>query len=365
MSLGEMVSSAALSWVQALARGDMMSNWHAAASLLRLPDGQLLPLAVGRRCDGQSYVCSPQAGYIDYARDEVSVLADARVQRWSRLALSCAAPWLSALSLDEAVSVNAWGVSTHLYPEWTGEQVDWLTRRLRRDFPDRPLWLRTLNARSNAGLMAQLRQCGWQLWPSRQVYVFDGKQAGIWMARRNNQLDQKLLDSTPLRWVTHDDLSAADAPRLAELYAQLYLHKHSRWNLAYQPAYFARALEHRWLTLGGFRDEQDQLVAFIGIFARDGVLTTPVLGYDTTLPKQMGLYRLVMAQVLRQTATSGALLNLGAGAADFKRLRGGEAEMEWHGFYAGHLPWWRRQSMVLTGRVMADVVPRFLQQQAV
>lgn len=365
MSRVRVSEASAAVWVQALSLGDMMTNWQADARLLQLPDGEQLPLAVGQRCAGQSYVCSPQAGYVDYARDEVSVLADARVQRWSRMVLGCAEPWLSSLSLDEAVSVNAWGVSTHLYPEWTGEQVAWLTRRLSCDFPDRPLWLRTLNARSNAGLMAHLCQSGWQLWPSRQVYVFDGKQAGSWMARRNNQLDQKLLDSTPLRWVTHDDLSAADATRMAELYSQLYLHKHSRWNLAYQPAYFARALEHHWLTLGGFRDEQDHLVAFIGMFARDGVLTTPVLGYDTTLPKRMGLYRLLMAQVLRQTATSGVLLNLGAGAADFKRMRGGEVEMEWHGFYARHLSWWRRQSMALTGRVMADVVPRFLQQQAV
>jgi hypothetical protein len=352
------------SWVSAMQEQLLIANWHADVQTLEL-DEALVPVALGCVAKNQTYLASPQHGFIDYARDELSVLADEKTRRWTKLGLSIAEPWFRALNLDESVSINAWGVSTHLYPSWSDELLIELRERLVSDYPRRPLWLRTLHESYDAGLIQQLHHQGWQLWPSRVVYGFDWRTASQWMKQRNNKIDQKLLQKTTLTSLFPQDFNSSHAQSMAELYRQLYVDKHSHWNAHYTPAYYEQAIEHKWLSFYGFADEQGRLVAFIGVFEQDGVMTTPMLGYDTGLPTELALYRLLMARVLHQSIEQQKFLNLGAGSASFKRMRGGVAHMEWHAFYAKHLPKWQVVAMQMTGKLMKRYVPSFLAQQAV
>ncbi len=342
----------------------LISNWHAELKSLVIHDATL-PVAVGCVKAGQTYLASPQHGFIDYARDECDQLSDASAQRWAKFGLAMAEPWFRALHLDESVSINAWGVSTHLYPSWSENALTQLRQRLVAEYPKRPLWLRTLHEGYDAPLIEASQKQGWQFWPSRVVYGFDWKTSSQWMKQRNNQIDQKLLQKTTLTSLFPQDFNASHAPDMAQLYQQLYVDKHSRWNAHYTPAYFEQAIAHQWLSFYGFADEQGQLIAFIGVFEQGGVMTTPMLGYDTTLPTLLGLYRLLMARVLQICVQQQTYLNLGAGSAHFKRIRGGVACMEWHGFYVDHLSFWRRGAMTLTGSIMRRYVPSFLAKQAV
>jgi hypothetical protein len=347
-----------------LDQSELISNWHAQAALLKL-EQTWLPLGVGHRVEQQTYLASPQHGYIDYARDELDQLQNEKTKRWAERALSVAEPWFSLLALDRAVSVNAWGVSTHLYPQWSLDKVSLLTDTLVKAFDDRPLWMRTLNEVSDGKLMSNLIENGWQLWPSRQIYVFDPKNASNWANRRNNQIDQKLLRSTPLQLVLPHEFLSDDAPAMAQLYAMLYLDKHSRWNAHYNTAYFIQAIQQQWLDFYGFRDESGQLIAFIGVFADKRTMTTPMLGYDTSLPQNMGLYRLLMGKVMALALERNLYLNLGAGSASFKKMRGGQPILEWHAFYGRHLPIWQSSTMRLTAWLMGKTVPSFLAKQGV
>lgn len=351
-------------WVIAMQQQSLIANWYADLQSVVINDG-MLPVAIGRAAAGQTYLASPQHGFIDYARDECDQLSDASAQRWAKVGLSIVEPWFRALHLDESVSINAWGVSTHLYPEWSDKTLIELRDRLVVEHPRRALWLRTLHEGYDAPLIETAQQQGWQLWPSRVVYGFDWKTSGRWMKQRNNQIDQKLLQKTTLTPLFPQDFNDSHAQAMAQLYQQLYVEKHSRWNAHYTPAYFQHAIEHQWLSFYGFADEQRRLVAFIGVFAQEGVMTTPMLGYDTSLPTELALYRLLMARVLRQSIEQQAYLNLGAGSANFKRMRGGIAHMEWHAFYAKHLPKWQSVAMQMTGKLMKRYVPSFLAQQAV
>lgn len=342
----------------------LIANWHADVQALVINDATL-PVAVGCVKAGQTYLASPQHGFIDYARDECDQLSDASAQRWAKVGLSIVEPWFRALHLDESVSINAWGVSTHLYPGWSENTLTELKDRLVVEHPKRALWLRTLHEGYDAPLIEVAQKQGWQLWPSRVVYGFDWKISSQWMKQRNNQIDQKLLQKTTLTSLFPKDFNAYHAPEMAQLYQQLYVDKHSRWNAHYTPAYFQHAIEHQWLSFYGFADEQGRLIAFIGVFAQDGVMTTPMLGYDTSLPTELALYRLLMARVLRQSIEQQHYLNLGAGSANFKRMRGGVAHMEWHAFYAHHLPKRQSVAMKITAKLMKRYVPSFLAQQAV
>jgi hypothetical protein len=352
------------SWIAAMQQQSLISNWLAPLHSISL-EGSSVPVAVGVSANDQTYLASPQHGYIDYARDECDQLSDASAQRWAKRGLSLAEPWFKGLKLDNSVSVNAWGVSTHLYPQWSSEQVLQLKEQLVGHYPHRPLWMRTLHEGYDASLMQTLKEQGWQLWPSRVVYGFDWKSSEQWMKQRNNQIDQKNLAKTTLNPLFPNDFKLEHASDMALLYRQLYVEKHSRWNAHYTPAYFEQAIQQKWLSFYGFADEAGQLVAFIGVFEQGNVMTTPMLGYDTQLPKTLGLYRLLMAQMLRLSVQQQKYLNLGAGSAEFKRMRGGVASIEWHGFYVSHLPLWRRWAMNATGGLMRRYVPTFLVKQAV
>lgn len=357
-------ASAVDAWVRAMQHQNLIANWYADMQSVSL-NGVTLPVALGCAMPEQTYLASPQHAYIDYARDELDVLTDVQTRRRARAGLSVVEPWLRALRLDESVSVNAWGVSTHVYPRWTAADCAGLAAQLSQRYPTRPLWIRTLHEGYDADLLQQLTQQGWQLWPSRVVYAFDWKTADQWMKQRNNQIDQKLLRKTALTSMYPEDFNANHAVVMANLYQQLYLDKHSGWNAHYTPAYFALAIEHRWLSFYGFADAQGQLIAFIGVFEDEQVMTTPMLGYDLSLPQSLGLYRLLMARVLQLGVQADKCVNLGAGSANFKRLRGGVASIEWHGFYVAHLSRPRQWAMQITGKLMCRFLPKFLLNQMV
>jgi hypothetical protein len=82
--------------------------------------------------------------------------------------------------------------------------------------------------------------------------------------------------------------------------------------------------------------------AVLGYFCRDGVMTTPLFGYDTTLPLELGLYRMLSAVLFSIARENGHVLNESSGAAQFKRNRGGFAAIEYSTVYDRHLPWYRR-----------------------
>jgi hypothetical protein len=88
-----------------------------------------------------------------------------------------------------------------------------------------------------------------------------------------------------------------------------------------------------------------------------------MLGYEQSLPLQLGLYRLLMALVMKTAFERDLILNLGAGSAKFKKMRGGQPVMEWHAFYTKHLPILPRLGMAMTGWVMRKTVPSFLIKQ--
>ena len=70
-----------------------------------------------------------------------------------------------------------------------------------------------------------------------------------------------------------------------------------------------------------------------------------IVGYDTALPQKAGLYRLATACAYRACIEHGWRLNFSAGAAGFKRLRGGIPSIEYSAVHARHLP--RRTRMAV------------------
>jgi hypothetical protein len=299
--------------------------------------GLKLPVTINDAAHTNAWVVSPRTAYTRYAREE----CERHIPRWFGAPLSgligLTDRWLAAIGFDEAVTVNNWMLSTNLYPCDDTIDVDALVHACLTRWPERAIWLRSLNDVQHRGWLRRLREAGFDLIASRHVYLFRDLAAST-RQPQNLRRDLQLLRTTNLKRVDHAAFTRADFAAAAHRYAQLYNEKYSEYN----PRYTAQFLEawHRagLLEFTGFKDEAGELRAVVGLFGQDDVLTAPIVGYDTTWPQSAGLYRLLIAHTLRTAIERRIDVNLSAGAAHFKRLRGGQAAIEYSAVLNRHLP---------------------------
>ncbi|GAB1364169.1 hypothetical protein MASR1M32_34050 [Rhodobacter sp.] len=317
---------------------DLVANLSTRVERMEIA-GLSFPLTVN---DGAPtcYICHPTAGYIDYALEEMRNFASHPLVRAPLSVLIRAArPLVRASGLDRQVQVNNWLFSTNPAPALDPPAALALRDTLLARFPGRAILLRSLNPMADAATMKALRLAGFRMLPARQVYLFtDPARARVTGDMRR---DRALLAGTTLRRVGNEGFTAADYTTCAKLYADLYLRKYSALNPAYTPAFLQGMHRAGLLHLEGLREGRD-LVAFTAFFASGRTLTQPLVGYDTSRPVKEGLYRMMMQIGRDHAAQRGLFFNCSAGAAGFKRLRGGVPVIEYTAAYVGHLPLPRR-----------------------
>jgi len=211
-----------------------------------------------------------------------------------------------------------------------------------------------LNEHSNAQLINSFKDNGFMLIPSRQVYIF-GQGLSVCMDRHNTKIDLKALEKTEHKVIAHDDIAATDYARIVELYNLLYIDKYSHHNPQFTAECIAHWHQKKLLTIMGLRNEQGVLDGVLGFFEQNGITTAPLVGYDTKLPRQFALYRILMALALKRAHDKNLTLNLSSGAADFKQLRGGQAFIEYSAVYINHLPRFNRFVWKLTNFLLTYI----------
>lgn len=310
----------------------------------------------GERPDN-CYVVSPLTAYSGYARDELQRLQRPWLARLLRPLIGGVERLLARAQIERIVQINNWLLSTNLYPsDWRGEQLGELTELLRNRFPAHAFGFRSLNPASNSELLAGLRALGYLAVPSRQVYLFDGHAGAdsTYLRHHNCCLDATLLYRSGYRIEHGDALNVDEFERLEQLYNLLYLDKYSPLNPHYSAAWLRQGAADGWLELRVLRSACGRIDGVVGWFASDAVLSAPIVGYDTALPQRTGLYRQLTRLCLEEAANRRMLLNFSSGAAHFKRLRGGQAQIEYSMVQIAHLPLrqrlvWRLLAALLQG----------------
>lgn len=283
----------------------------------------------------ESYVTSLRSAWVRYAADEARRLLPGWQAALARPALATLDLAWARGAIDHAAIVGNALVSTNLYPAWDEADLEDATEQLVARHPQRLLALRNVCGAVNPWLPERLSEQGWQLVPARQVYLCDPARPTLW---RHNHVkrDQRLLDDPTVELVPHEAITPHDLPALRTCFRQVFIDKHSALNPDFTDAFFRFCLDSRWLTLWMLRAE-GRPVGVLGLYARHGWLTTPLIGYDTTAPAAWGLYRRLMALLLRQAREQGLKLHYSSGAGDFKAHRGGEPVLEFTAVYDQHL----------------------------
>ena len=329
-----------------LARGPeaYIANAHTALWVLRA--GALaLPVSAAEFHPDNSYVCSPYAHYVSYALQEFRELKNPPAEAALRLLFRALGVYLRRSALDRVVYVNNWLLSTNLYPAGAAEQAAGIIEGLAAEFPDRAVVFRSVDERGNPELLAALRAAGCRLVFSRSVYYQDVASAYV-QRKRQFREDLKSFQRTPYQVIDSAALKPGDAARVLELYNGLYLNKYSRFNPIFTLDLIQLALAERLLHVKALARD-GRIDAVLGYVARRGLITAPLFGYDTSLPKEAGLYRQLSTLISLEAQARGDTLHLSAGVGPFKRIRGGLPAIEYNGVYDRHLPAWRRRPWAL------------------
>ncbi|SFF40805.1 Acetyltransferase (GNAT) domain-containing protein [Paenibacillus algorifonticola] len=315
---------------------------NVSTELRLLQAGQTwLPMTVNEQEYDNSYVCSPYGTYIKYAEEELYLLENPLLRFLCGSLLKAIAPLLRLAKIDRNVHVNNWLLSTNLYTEISADELEGVTQTLTESYPEHAIIYRSLNRRTNGALMEQLLRQGYVLVPSRQVYFFNGA-VPLYLKKKNTKWDRKLLAQSTYRIVPHAELGEPDYERIAELYDLLYVGKYSALNPKFTAEYIRHCHQKGLLEMTGLCDEQGVLQGVMGCFIHGEVISVPLVGYNTALAQHNGLYRMLMHLAMQAAADRGQLLHLSSGAAEFKRVRGAEAEMEYSAVYIMHLSAGRR-----------------------
>lgn len=312
----------------------------------------------------ESYVASPRSTWLRYPRQEILRQVSPAWAQAMKLGSCAILGPLSALlktsKLDQAAIVANHLVSTNLYTDWSANEISTATDKLLATYPQRPLMMRNICPQVNPELTESLLNTGWQLFPSRMIYLCDPQQASVWKHNHVRQ-DARLLENTEVEVLTHDALQMQDIAVLQELYRQLFIDKHSYLNPDFSAAFFELCLETQFLEMHALR-WQGRLVGVIGMYTHheNGWLTTPLIGYDTSLPKELGLYRRLMALLLKTAREKKLKLHYSSGASQFKRARGGTPHLEYTAIYNRHLSTTAIQSARIFGRLLSTFAPALL-----
>ncbi len=313
-------------------------NVHNTEVMIAKVDETLLPITVTDFHPDNTYTVSPYSHYISYGGyEEVRHLENPPVEALVKLILRPVAAWLRHSDFDRVVFVNNWLLSTNLYPSITATQLEVLSEALMRWFPDHAVVFRSVNESRDPHIRQTLEARGYDLILSRQVWFMDPEEA-----RRTKQYkeDARVLRRHGYEIVDGQSLSDADLRRAVELYNLLYLEKYSYYNPQFTESFLRLARDKGTLTLRGLRRD-GKLNGIMGYFARNGLMTQPLFGYDTSLPQEEGLYRLLTLVTLQEGLARGLMVHASGGVGRFKKIRGGTSATEYNAVFTQHLP--RRQ----------------------
>lgn len=313
-----------------------------------------LPITINDGARLETFVCSPRATYLDYVLEELDRFPDPTMATLLRPLVRGVGALLGPAQLDRVVHINNWMLSTNLPvpldPTLAGAQ----TAVLAAAFPRHMLAIRSLTWRYSGVLMKALEAAGWILLPSRQVFLLDdvGRES---FSRRDTRRDEQLCRQSTLGYEALDAVSPADAARMAELYAALYLRKYTGLNPAFTAQFIIESHAAGLLRHLVWRDAQGVIQAFGSLCAMGSHAAMPLLGYDQTRPQEEGLYRLAFHAGTRFAAKQSLHFNMSSGVGAFKRNRGAQGEIEYTAYFLGHLPMGRRLSFALLDKAANGV----------
>ncbi len=276
-----------------------------------------LPLTVNEAEWENSWLCSPWTHYITYAREEIDRAVGPVTSALGGALLGGLGTWFRKAEINRVVMVNNWLHSTNPWPRWEAEDLPAVLEAMTQRWPGHAIVFRSVNPKESAPLLAALDRAGAMLVPSRQIWWYEAGSEAVTKSP-DFRKDVRLLRRGDLGIVPHEAIEEADFENLTKLYSRLYVEKYSRQNPRYTADWLGHLHRENLARFTALREPGGRLVGVEACSELHGVLTSPIVGYDLELPRELGLYRRLAAVPVLEAMKRGIPLNLSAGVGKFK-----------------------------------------------
>lgn len=301
----------------------------------------ILPIVVANENYKDSYVCSPYGHYFAQAQKSDRVLPNRFLRNLTRGFSKGLGKISRKAKINSAVFVNNWLSATDTYPAGLNKShIKAIISTLTERFPNHAIVFRSLNSQINGSLIQDVESLGCHMIASRQVYLNDTKQ-DVAFRRRDTKRDIKLLEEGPYTVVDESHLDAEDFKRLQELYSKLYIVYHTPLSPQFNVAFFQIMLNSGLMGLRLVK-HNGKIEGMAAYYEQDGVLVSPLIGFDKAHPKNGEIYQLLSLSLLLAAKKNNLIWHQSAGASAYKKNRGAVPCLESMAVYANHLPIGRR-----------------------
>lgn len=325
-------------------------------------DHLLIPYTVNRKEYENSYVCSPYNHYITYTKEELRMLHNPPLEKVLGIVVTMIGAISKSIEINRVVYVNNWLISTNLFSHATKEQIRKLKEALIQKYPDYLIGFRSINEGLYAEMKKSFLELDFHLLPSRYVYISEPDLLENTTKKIKNTLnrDRKLLQQEELEIIRHEDFSAEDLKRTKQLYDMLYLIKYSYQNPQFSQDYIFQTHKSKSLTYVGIK-YKGRLEGVFGSFVFQDKMANPVLGYNTSLPQKLGLYRMLRYLALNESIIHNRFYHQSAGVGRFKYDRGAKGYPEYTAIFLQHLPLKKRLFWKSLARLLNTVAVKLIE----
>lgn len=324
-----------------------LANGQGLEVVLATLGERLVPILVSDGRPGKAATASPIGQHLTYPLHELGRAAGPLARFGIDLAARPVEAVLRGAGFDRVVLVNHWLFpAAQPLPADTAALGD-LLATVERRWPGHAVVLPGIVPALSGDLARALVGLGGRAVPSRVVHLQRPGRAWRGKAmrsiRHNRNADFAVHTRHAARMTTDPALLAGRAERICALYRSLYLERHpARLNPQFTPEFFRLLVVCGAFEVRGWVGADGELMAFNARLSRDGVIWWTIGGYDTSLPRSLGLYRLIATDDIAVAEQRGLVLNQGSGNGDFKRRRGAEPTTEVEIVFHHHLSRRRR-----------------------
>lgn len=304
-------------------------------------DDLIIPISVNEAEYENSYILSSY--FVAANLKEKANQANGLARVWSKPLAGFFGQMLKWMKINKVVIINNWLMTTNLYPELNEGQIKAITAFLKARFPDHYLMFRSVNNYKSSTVFEGLNLEKYRMIPSRNIYLYDPSRTSELpsSAIRKQKKDFNKIARANYRVETVQTLSEEEIPRVLELYQNVYVSRYTKYSPVYTEKYLRRSLENQILRIKVLKKE-NQIYGVTGFLKKNGYLLIPFFGYDTSLPQEEGLYRMLSGVIMEEIENEKLVSHQGSGAPDFKKWRGYLEEKEYVAIYDHHLPFFRR-----------------------
>lgn len=343
-------------WVMDGAKSHIQ-NVDASVAALQVED-HVLPVSVANLDDTGCYVASPFSQFVTYATEHLNKSLSKKVLGPVQFLLKGWGGVLRSGRLNQIAYVDNWLVSTNLHPELSSESVEAIVKEITERFPGHAIGFRSVTRELNPKLWTSLEEAGFKMLASRPIFYLDTTEKAPFKARMFKS-DLKLLKNTEYQLIDGSEIAITDISRIRELYEDLYLKKYSSENPQLTDAFIKLLIETKQWQFKAFRKD-GRIDAVAGYFSRGNVMTSPLFGYDSSLPQELGLYRMISTALVLEAKEKGMILHQSSGAGKFKTLRRAHSAVEHIAVYTHHLPKRQRATWALLRGAMNQIGARIM-----